>query len=185
MVYHQAGPRRHPREKGRTSWWRFGSTGPRRKTIWIRNKAPTKTHCRAVAQKEAEEKHRAPPKTIRRLKQAEDELTHAARAFQKNEIVSRIDAEKNQEALDEAQATFKQLKETYQLKRAASPATHSNSGNSARRAQLELHSQGNAAKMSLLLPCPDFRPTTAFGWAGRITQQGDQVKAGRTVPAGP
>ena len=35
------------------------------------------------------------------MKQAEDELKRAQLEVQKNEIVSRIDAEKNQEALDE------------------------------------------------------------------------------------
>jgi len=34
---------------------------------------------------------------------------------QRNEIVSRIDAEKNQEALEEAQVTLTQIKKTYDL----------------------------------------------------------------------
>src|SRR5882762_7293362 len=57
------------------------------------------------------------------MKQAEDELKRAELELQRNEIVSRIDAEKNQEALDEAQVTLKQLKQTYELKRAASAST--------------------------------------------------------------
>src|SRR5437879_13397791 len=75
-----------------------------------------------VAQKEAEE-NIARAKDDTALKQAEDEFKRAQLEVQKNEIVSRIDAEKNQEALDEAQATLKQLTETYQLKRAAAAAT--------------------------------------------------------------
>src|SRR5208282_3861440 len=38
------------------------------------------------------------------MKQAEDELKRAELEIQRNEVVSRIDAEKNQEAVDEAQA---------------------------------------------------------------------------------
>src|SRR6266481_3210843 len=75
-----------------------------------------------VAQKEAEE-NIARAKDDTAMKQAEDEFKRAQLELQKNEIVSRIDAEKNQEALDEAQATLKQLTETYQLKRAAAAAT--------------------------------------------------------------
>src|SRR5437660_8884431 len=71
-----------------------------------------------VAQKQADEDI-ARAKDDTALQQAEDDLKHAQLELQKNEIVSRIDAEKNQEAADEAQASLKQLKETYQLKRAA------------------------------------------------------------------
>jgi len=49
-------------------------------------------------------------------------LKRAQLEVQKNEIVSRIDAEKNLEAVDEADTTLKQLKETYALKRAAGAA---------------------------------------------------------------
>src|SRR3989440_8975467 len=74
-----------------------------------------------VAQKQADESiGRAKDDTA--MKQAEDELKRAQLELQRNEIVSRIDAEKNQEAVDEAQTTLKQLKETYQLKRAAAAA---------------------------------------------------------------
>ena len=74
-----------------------------------------------VAQKQADEDV-AHAKDDSALQQAEDDLKHAQMELQKNEIVSRIDAEKNQETADEAQATLKQLKETYQLKRTAAKA---------------------------------------------------------------
>jgi len=67
-----------------------------------------------VAQKQAEE-NIARAKDDTAVKQAEDELKRAQLELQRNEIVSRIDAEKNQEALDEAETTLKQLTETYQL----------------------------------------------------------------------
>src|SRR5207244_5705436 len=75
-----------------------------------------------VAQKKAEEDI-ARAKEDTAMKQAEDELKRAQLELQRNEVVSRIDAEKNQEALDEAQASLKQLKQTYELKRAASAST--------------------------------------------------------------
>src|SRR5438876_3205796 len=74
-----------------------------------------------VAQKQADEDI-ARAKDDTALKQAEDELKRAQLEVQKNEIVSRIDAEKNLEAVDEADATLKQLKETYALKRTAGAA---------------------------------------------------------------
>jgi multidrug efflux pump subunit AcrA (membrane-fusion protein) len=74
-----------------------------------------------VAQKQTDEEI-ARAKDDTAMKQAEDELKRAQLEIQRNEVVSRIDAEKNQEAVDEAQATLKQLKETYQLKRAAAVA---------------------------------------------------------------
>src|SRR6267142_1725286 len=74
-----------------------------------------------VAQKQADE-NIARAKDDTAMKQAEDEFKRSQLELQRNEIVSRIDAEKNQEALDEAEATLKQLKKTYQLKRAAAAA---------------------------------------------------------------
>jgi len=56
------------------------------------------------------------------LKQAEDNLRKAELEVQKAELVSKIDAEKNQESLEEAQATFAQLRETFDLKRQAAQA---------------------------------------------------------------
>ena len=58
-----------------------------------------------VAQKQADEDI-ARAKDDTALKQAEDELKRAQLEVQKNEIVSRIDAEKNLEAVDEADTTL-------------------------------------------------------------------------------
>src|SRR5208283_1544841 len=56
------------------------------------------------------------------LAQAENALKKAQLEVQRNEVVSRIDAEKNQESLEEAQATLAQIKKTYDLKRTADTA---------------------------------------------------------------
>jgi HlyD family secretion protein len=133
-----------------------------------------------VAQKEAEEQI-ARSKDDTAMKQAEDELKRAELEMQKNEIVSRIDAEKNQEALDEAQATLKQLKETYQLKRAAATATIRIQEIQRDRAREAMnYSQGNAAKMVVHSPMPGVVVYNTIWLGGRMgtVQQGDQVRPG-------
>jgi HlyD family secretion protein/macrolide-specific efflux system membrane fusion protein len=133
-----------------------------------------------VAQKHAEEDI-ARAKDDTAMKQAEDELKRAQLELQRNEIVSRIDAEKNQEALDEAQATFKQLTETYQLKRAAAAATIRIQEIQRDRALEAMHyAQGNAAKMVVHSPMPGVVVYNTIWLGGRMgtVQQGDQVRPG-------
>jgi multidrug efflux pump subunit AcrA (membrane-fusion protein) len=115
------------------------------------------------------------------MKQAEDELKRTQLELQRNEIVSRIDAEKNQEALDEAQATLKQLKETYQLKRAAAAATIRIQEIQRDRAlEAMRYAQGNAAKMVVHSPMPGVVVYNTIWLGGRMgtVQQGDQVRPG-------
>jgi HlyD family secretion protein len=133
-----------------------------------------------VAQKQAEE-NIALAKDDTAMKQAEDELKRAQLEIQRNEIVSRIDAEKNQEALDEAQATLKQLKETYQLKRAAATATIRIQEIQRDRAlEAMRYAQGNAAKMVVHSPMPGVVVYNTIWLGGRMgtVQQGDQVRPG-------
>src|SRR5437667_2639829 len=133
-----------------------------------------------VAQKQAEEDI-ARAKDDTALQQAEDELNRAQLELKKNEIVSRIDAEKNQEAVDEAQATLKQLKETYQLKRAAAAAAIRIVEIQRDRAlEAMRYSQGNAAKMVVHSPMPGVVVYNTIWLGGRMgtVQQGDQVRPG-------
>src|SRR5437773_5630111 len=133
-----------------------------------------------VAQKQADEDI-ARAKDDTALKQAEDELKRAQLELQKNEIVSRIDAEKNQEAVDEAQSTLKQLKETYQLKRAAATAAIRILEIQRDRAlEAMRYSQGNAAKMVVHSPMPGVVVYNTIWLGGRMgtVQQGDQVRPG-------
>src|SRR3989441_3735544 len=133
-----------------------------------------------VAEKRAEEAI-ASSKDDTAMKQAEDELKRAQLELQKNEIVSRIDAEKNQEALDEAQATLKQLKETYQLKRAAAAATIRIQEIQRDRAlEAMRYAQGNAAKMVVHSPMQGVVVYNTIWLGGRMgtVQQGDQVRPG-------
>jgi len=133
-----------------------------------------------VAQKQAED-NIARAKDDTAMKQAEDELKRAQLELEKNEIVSRIDAEKNQEALDEAQATLKQLTETYQLKRAvAVAAIRIQEIQRDRALEAMRYAQGNAAKMVVHSPMEGVVVYNTIWLGGRMgtVQQGDQVRPG-------
>ena len=133
-----------------------------------------------VAQKRAElDIARAKDDTA--LKQAEDELKRAELELQKNEIVSKIDAEKNQESLDEAQATLKQWKQTYALKRAAAVAAIRILEIQRDRSLEAMHyAQSNAAKMNIHSPMSGIVVLNSIWLGGRMgtAQQGDQVRPG-------
>jgi len=133
-----------------------------------------------VAQKQADEAI-ARAKDDTALKQAEDELKRAQLELQRNEIVSRIDAEKNQEAAEEAEATLKQLKETYQLKRAAAAANIRIQEIQRDRAQEAMrYAQSNAAKMTVHSPMNGVVVHNTIWLGGRMgtVQTGDQVRPG-------
>ncbi len=133
-----------------------------------------------VAQKHAEEDI-ARSKDDAGLQQAEDELKRAQLEMQRNEIVSRIDAEKNQEAVDEAQATLKQLKETYQLKRAAAAAgIRILEIQRDRSMEAMRYAQSNASKMIVHSPMAGVVVYNTIWLGSRMgtVQQGDQVRPG-------
>jgi multidrug resistance efflux pump len=115
------------------------------------------------------------------MKQAEDELRRAQLEMQRNEVVSRIDAEKNQEAVDEGEATLKQLKETYQLKRAAARAAIRILEIQRDRAKEAMrYALTNAAKMVVHSPMAGVVVYNTIWLGGRMgtVQQGDQVRPG-------
>src|SRR5439155_7772871 len=133
-----------------------------------------------VAQKQADEDI-ARAKDDTALKQAEDELKRAQLEVQKNEIVSRIDAEKNLEAVDEADTTLKQLKETYALKGAAGTAAVHIVESQRDRAKAAMdYAQGNAAKMVVHSPMQGVVVYNTIWLGGRMgtVQEGDQVRPG-------
>ncbi|HEV2221595.1 MAG TPA: hypothetical protein VGR84_01190, partial [Candidatus Acidoferrales bacterium] len=99
----------------------------------------------------AEDAARAKDET--ELKQAEDDLTKAQLEVTKKDIVSRIDAEKNQETLQEAVQTLQQLRQTFQLKREAAAADIRVLEIQRDRARgTMLYAQGNAEKMTIHSP---------------------------------
>jgi HlyD family secretion protein len=115
------------------------------------------------------------------LKQAEDDLAKAKLEVSKNEIVSRIDAEKNEETLEEAQATLKQLQETYKLKRQAAAADIRTYEIQRDRAKTTMeYAQSNAQKMTIYSPMDGVVVLNTIWLGGRMgeVQEGDQVRPG-------
>jgi HlyD family secretion protein len=117
------------------------------------------------------------------LKQAEDNLRKAELEIQKAEIVSRIDAEKNQENLDEAKATFEQLRETFDLKRKAAQAgIRILEIQRDRTQQTMLHAQANADLMQIHSPIEGVVVLETIWKQGTMgeVQEGDQLEPGIT-----
>jgi multidrug resistance efflux pump len=115
------------------------------------------------------------------LKAAEDSLRKAELEIQKAEIVSKIDAEKNQENLDEAKATYDQLRETFELKRkAAQAAICILEIQRDRTQQTMLHAQANADLMQIHSPLDGVVVLNTIWKQGTMgeVQEGDQVRAG-------
>jgi multidrug efflux pump subunit AcrA (membrane-fusion protein) len=136
-----------------------------------------------VAQKRADE-DAARAKDDTALKAAENDLKRAQLDVQKNDIVSRIDAEKNRESLDQAQATFQQLRETYQLKRRAAAAGIRILEIQRDRAREAMrYSQSNTEKMIIRSPMDGVVVLNTVWLGGRMgtVQQGDEVRPGIPV----
>jgi len=133
-----------------------------------------------VAEEQAKEAA-AKAKDETELKAAEDNLRKSELEIQKTEIVSRIDAEKNQENLDEAKATYDQLRETFDLKRKAALAgIRILEIQRDRTQQTMLHAQANAALMQIHSPLDGVVVLNTIwkeGIMGEV-QEGDQVRPG-------
>jgi len=115
------------------------------------------------------------------LKQAEDNLRRAELEVQRSEIASRIDAEKNQENLDEAKATLAQLQETFDLKRKAAQAGIRILEIQRDRAQQTMmHAQADAALMQIRSPIAGVVVLNSIWKQGTMgeVQEGDKVQAG-------
>lgn len=133
-----------------------------------------------VAQEQAKESA-AKAKDETELKAAENDLRKAELELQKAEIVSRIDAEKNQETFDEAKATYNQLRETFDLKRkAAQAAIRSLEIQRDRTQQIMLHARANADLMQIHSPLDGVVVLNTIWKQGTMgeVQEGDQVRAG-------
>jgi multidrug resistance efflux pump len=115
------------------------------------------------------------------LEQAESALSKAELEMKKFELLSRIDAEKAQQTLDEAKATLTQLKETYLLKRkAAAAAIRVLQIQRDRTRETMTHAQTNAALMEIRSPIDGivvYNTIWKEGTMGEV-QEGDQVRPG-------
>jgi HlyD family secretion protein len=115
------------------------------------------------------------------LRAAENNRRKTELEMQKAEIVSRIDAEKNQENLDEAKATFEQLRQTFDLKRkAAQAAIRILEIQRDRTQQTMMHAQANADLMQIHSPIDGVVVLNTIWKQGTMgeVQQGDQVRPG-------
>jgi HlyD family secretion protein len=133
-----------------------------------------------VAEEQAKE-NAARAKDETELKAAEDNLRKTELEIQKAEIVSRIDAEKNQENLDEAKATYEQLRQTFDLKRkAAQAAIRILEIQRDRTQQTMLHAQANADLMQIRSPLNGVVVLNTIWKQGTMgeVQEGDQVRPG-------
>jgi len=116
------------------------------------------------------------------LKAAEDALGNAKLELKRSEVQSKIQAEKAKENVDEAQAKFKQLQQTYQLKRNAEAAAikvleiqRDRAGDAMR------YAQSNAEKMVIHAPTDGLVVLNSVIWMGnspREAQEGDEVRPG-------
>jgi HlyD family secretion protein len=133
-----------------------------------------------VLQEEAKE-DAARAKDETEIKVAEGDLAKAELEMQKVELLSRIDAEKARETLDEAKATLAQLEETFSLKRKTAQASIRILEIQRDRArETMLHAQANAALMQVHSPISGVVVLNTIWKQGNIgeVQEGDQVRPG-------
>jgi HlyD family secretion protein len=115
------------------------------------------------------------------LKKAEDALKTAELEVKKNEIVSRIDAEKNVQNLEEARATFEQLSQTFDLKRQAAAAELRILEIQRDRALTAMKwAQSNTQKMLVYASMDGVAVINSMWKGGSFSdvQEGDEVRAG-------
>ncbi len=115
------------------------------------------------------------------LKKAEDAEKTAELEVKKNEIVSHIDAEKNLLDLEQARATFQQLRETFDLKRQAARAELKILEIQRDRALTAMKwAQGNTEKMLIRSTMDGVAVINSMWKGGSMSdvQEGDEVRAG-------
>jgi HlyD family secretion protein len=118
------------------------------------------------------------------LKQAEDAEKSAELETKKNEIVSQIDAEKNQQNLEQARATLQQLRQTFDLKRRAAAAELKILEIQRDRAALAMRwAQINMQKMIVRSTVDGVAVVSSMWKGGSMSeiQEGDQVRAGTNL----
>jgi HlyD family secretion protein len=115
------------------------------------------------------------------LKQAENAMESARLELKRNEIVSRIDQEKNQENFDEAKATFDQLKATFELKRKAAQADVRSLEIQRDRAKSAMeYAQKNTERLAIKSPIDGIVVLNTIWKGGQMgeVQEGDEVRPG-------
>ena len=118
------------------------------------------------------------------MAQAESALGRAQLEILKNEMLPKIQAEKNSQALEEAQAKLKQLKTTYDLKRAAAEADmrilqirRDRAENAMRQAE------SNADRMAIQSPISGMAVLRSIWKSNNMAevQEGEEVRSGMPI----
>jgi len=136
-----------------------------------------------IAKKQADHQA-ARAKDESELKQAENAVEKASLDMRKNEIVSKIDAEKNRQYLEEAKANHKQLTETLELKKRAATAELKVLEIQRDRAKAAmLYAQGNSEKMSIRAPLDGLAVVSSIWKGGRMDEvlEGEEVRRGLPI----
>lgn len=136
-----------------------------------------------VAKKQADEAA-ARAKDETELKTAEDDYKKAQLEMAKNEIIARIDAEKNRETLEETEANLKALRQTFNLKRQAAQADIKVLELQRDRSkETMLHAQRNEEQLSVRSPMDGTVVLNTIWKSGRFdeVQEGDQARSGQAI----
>jgi multidrug efflux pump subunit AcrA (membrane-fusion protein) len=136
-----------------------------------------------IAKREAQERA-ARAHDDSELSLAESAIGRAQLEMIKNEMLPKINAEKNKQALEQAQATLTQLKATYELKRRAAEAdVRILQIRRDRAASAERQAAGNADRMAIRAPIGGMAVVKTI-WKGNNmaeVQEGEEVRAGVPV----
>jgi HlyD family secretion protein len=136
-----------------------------------------------IKKKEAEERA-ARAKDESELKLAESTRGRAELEILKNEFLPKIQAEKNQQALEEAKARLAQLKTTFDLKRKAAEADLRILQIRRDRAENAMkQAESNADKMAVLSPIAGMAVVRSMWKSGTMSeiQEGEEVRSGMPV----
>jgi multidrug efflux pump subunit AcrA (membrane-fusion protein) len=118
------------------------------------------------------------------MMQAQSSLERARLEILKNEMLPRLEAEKNTQALEEAQARLRQLKTTYELKRRAAAADlrileirRDRAGNAMRQAE------SNASRMAVHSPIGGMAVLRSIWKSNNLAevQEGEEVRSGMPI----
>jgi len=115
------------------------------------------------------------------LHQAENDVNSAAFEVKRNEILSKIDAEKNDLAYEQAKATYAQLKKTFDLKRQAAQAELKSLEIQRDRAHEAMeYARKNTGRLEIHAPIDGIVVLNSIWKGGQMgeVQQGDEVRAG-------
>jgi HlyD family secretion protein len=115
------------------------------------------------------------------LRQAENDMNSAAAEVRRNEILSKIDAEKNNLAHEQAKATYSQLRKTFDLKRQAAQAEVKSLEIQRDRARAAMeYARKNTSRLEIHAPIDGIVVLNSVWKGGQMgeVQEGDEVRAG-------